>query len=82
MHARDEKRLVPGERRQSVVARPEVLAKRLANRGRESAADIARRLERAGFPLPGGLDVCEIDNSGDLDAAMAQLLAALQPVRA
>lgn len=65
-----------------VTARPEVLAERLASRGRESAAEIAKRLDRAGFPLPAGLDVREIDNSGDLDAALAQMLAALQPVRA
>ncbi|MCA0961295.1 phosphonate metabolism protein/1,5-bisphosphokinase (PRPP-forming) PhnN [Salipiger bermudensis] len=65
-----------------VTARPEVLAERLASRGRESAAEIARRLGRAGVALPAGLDVREIDNSGDLDAALAQMLAALQPVRA
>lgn len=65
-----------------VTARPEVLAERLASRGRESAAEIARRLGRAGVALPASLDVREIDNSGDLDAALAQMLAALQPVRA
>lgn len=65
-----------------VTARPEVLAERLAGRGRESAAEITRRLGRAGVALPGGLDVRVIDNSGDLDAALAQMLAAIQPVRA
>ncbi|MBY6004530.1 phosphonate metabolism protein/1,5-bisphosphokinase (PRPP-forming) PhnN [Salipiger bermudensis] len=65
-----------------VTARPEVLARRLAGRGRESEDEIATRLARAGFPLPGGLDVVEIDNSGALEAAVAAALAALQPVRA
>lgn len=68
-----------------VTARPEVLAARLAARGREDAADIARRLARTpGLPqgLPAGLPVTGIDNSGTLDAAVAAFLAALQPERA
>ncbi|MBN8186089.1 phosphonate metabolism protein/1,5-bisphosphokinase (PRPP-forming) PhnN [Salipiger thiooxidans] len=72
----------PGMRVLHVTARPEVLAERLAARGRESAGDIAARLTRAGHPLPGGLRVTEIDNSGALEAAVAQMLAALQPARA
>lgn len=65
-----------------VTARDEVLARRLAERGRESENEIAGRLARAGFALPGGLDVVEIDNSGALEAAVEAALAALQPVRA
>lgn len=72
----------PGMRVLHVTARPEVLAGRLAARGRESAGDIAARLTRAGYPLPGGLRVTEIDNSGALEEAVAQMLAALQPARA
>jgi len=67
----------------SVTARPEVLAARLAARGREDAAEVQRRLARASKPLPAGLTkVHEIDNSGDLDAAVMAARAALQPVRA
>lgn len=64
-----------------VTARPEVLAERLAARGREDSAEIARRLARAPT-LPDGLDAIEIDNSGPMEASVAALLAALQPERA
>ncbi len=67
----------------SVTASPDVLAARLAARGREDDAGVQRRLARAGNPLPAGLrQVHEIDNSGDLAAAVAAARAALQPVRA
>lgn len=67
----------------SVTARPEVLATRLAARGREDAAEVQRRLARAGKPLPAGLaQVHEIDNSGDLGAAVMAARAAIQSVRA
>jgi ribose 1,5-bisphosphokinase len=66
----------------SVTARPEVLAARLAARGREDAAEVQRRLARAVKPLPAGLaEVHEIDNSGDLSAAVTTALSVLQPVR-
>jgi len=62
-----------------VTACPEVLAHRLAKRGRETAKDILARLSRASLALPEGLNVCEIDNSGRLDTAVAALLARVQP---
>lgn len=58
-------------------ARDDVLAKRLAERGRETTAQIAARLERAKLSLPSGLNVIEIDNSGALDTAIAELTRAL-----
>lgn len=64
-----------------VTARPEVLAERLARRGREGRAEIARRLARPAPPFPDGLPVTEIDNSGQLDRAVATALAALYPER-
>lgn len=64
-----------------VTARPEVLAERLSGRGRESAGEIARRLSRPAPPLPEGLRVTEIDNSGRLEAAVEAALAALYPAR-
>lgn len=75
-------RVFPGLHVLHVTANDRVLADRLRARGRESEADIAARLARARLPLPGGLNVTEIDNSGALDTALAALLEALQPVRA
>ncbi len=67
----------------SVTARPEVLAGRLAGRGRESATEVQRRLARAAKPLPAGLrQVATVDNSGDLCTAVRAAQDALQPERA
>jgi ribose 1,5-bisphosphokinase len=64
----------------ALEADPQVLASRLAARGREGAEDRARRLARAGFPLPEGLArVHRIDNSGALEDTVRQALAALAP---
>lgn len=65
-----------------VTARPDVLAARLAGRNRETAEEIAQRLARAALPLPEGLDVVEIDNSGPLEEAVEALVRRIQPVRA
>lgn len=64
-----------------VTAAFELLAERLAARGREDASGIAWRLERADYMAPAGPDVTVIRNEGDLDAAVATFLVALQPVR-
>lgn len=64
-----------------VTARPEVLAKRLAARGRESPQDISRRLARPAPVFPPGLRVVEIDNSGNLDVAVETAMASLYPER-
>lgn len=67
----------------SLTAAPEVLAARLALRGREPGAEQAARLRRASAALPQGLTrVHQIDNSGDLSQTMAAIQAALLPVRA
>jgi ribose 1,5-bisphosphokinase len=60
-----------------VTASDAVLAERLGARGRESAEEIAARMERARLPLPEGLKVIEIDNSGALEGAVEALIAAL-----
>lgn len=65
-----------------VTASPGLLARRLAERGREDAEDVGRRLARAHRPLPNGLGIVEIRNDGVLSDAVAQAIAALQPVRA
>ncbi|QXT41172.1 phosphonate metabolism protein/1,5-bisphosphokinase (PRPP-forming) PhnN [Gymnodinialimonas ceratoperidinii] len=64
-----------------VTAAPEILAKRLNARGREQGAALARRLSRSAPPLPKGLPIIEIDNSGTLQASVSDALAALYPER-
>ncbi len=63
----------------ALTAPTEVLAARLASRGRETQDDISRRLSRAGFALPEGLPVTEICNDGPLAQTLARVLAVLQP---
>jgi len=62
----------------SITASPAILEQRLANRGRETVQDRKKRLARASLQLPGSLPVTEIDNSGDLNAAVAKARNALQ----
>jgi len=61
-----------------VTAPAEALARRLAARGREAEAEIARRLARAELEGPTGPDVTTVVND-DLAAATAAFLAALAP---
>ena len=65
-----------------ITAAPEVLATRLANRGRETAEDRRLRLQRADFALAEGLNPVVIRNEGPLDQAVVAFEAALGPVRA
>lgn len=62
-----------------VTVAPQVLAARLAGRGREDAAEIGRRLDRAALPLPAGIPALRIRNDGPPQAGIAALIAALQP---
>lgn len=64
-----------------VTAPVEVLAQRLAARGREDAADIRARLDRAGFVLPPGIATRTVLNDATPDVGIARLLAALYPDR-
>jgi ribose 1,5-bisphosphokinase len=64
-----------------VTAPPELLAERLARRGREDAASIAARLARE-MPLPPGLDVTRVANDGPVAAGAARLRQALEAVAA
>ncbi|WP_121067967.1 phosphonate metabolism protein/1,5-bisphosphokinase (PRPP-forming) PhnN [Chachezhania antarctica] len=66
----------------ALEADQDVLAQRLAQRGREDEAGRAKRLGRA-MDLPEGLSrVHRIDNSGPLENAVRAALAALHPERA
>lgn len=58
-----------------IDAPAEVLARRLAARGRETAAEIEERLARARRPAPEGAKI--VVNDGDVDAGVARFLAAL-----
>jgi len=55
----------------AVTAPPDAVAARLAARGRETAAEIERRLERAGATPPFDPDYV-IDNDGPLNAAVGR----------
>jgi phosphonate metabolism protein PhnN/1,5-bisphosphokinase (PRPP-forming) len=59
-----------------ITAPPSILAVRLAVRGREDAADVARRLSRA-VALPPGVVVRRVMNDGPLEEGVARFLAAL-----
>lgn len=64
-----------------ITAPPDVLARRLALRGRETADDIRARLARE-VALPEGLPVICVDDGGRLADSVAAALAALYPDRA
>ncbi|SDY30745.1 phosphonate metabolism protein/1,5-bisphosphokinase (PRPP-forming) PhnN [Citreimonas salinaria] len=68
-----------------VTASAPVLARRLAARGRETDAQIARRLDQADRPLPSlpaQVQVLELNNDGPLEDSVARALTLLQPERA
>jgi len=52
-----------------ITATPEILAERLAARGRESRGEVLARLARSASVKLTGPDVTSIDNSGDRDVA-------------
>ena len=56
----------------------DVLAQRLAQRGRETADEIARRLARSDEALPVACRSVEIDNTGPVERAGAAFLSLLQ----
>lgn len=63
----------------SITADPELLAQRLAARGREDADDVARRLARAqAIPVAGG-DVVTVRNDGSPAEGIAAMVAAIRP---
>lgn len=64
-----------------VTASPKILARRLAQRGREQPHEIDRRLARPKPKMPVGLTMITIDNSGTLADAIASATAALYPER-
>lgn len=63
-----------------VTAPVEVLAQRLAARGRESAADIAERLERSDAVSVEGSEVIRIATVGTVEESLRKFLAALAAI--
>lgn len=67
----------PGTRVLLITAQPEVLAKRLAERGRESEEDIRARLSREAV-VADGLDITPVINDGTVEQGVAKVLAMLR----
>jgi phosphonate metabolism protein PhnN/1,5-bisphosphokinase (PRPP-forming) len=61
-----------------ITAPFDILANRLAARGRENRDDIAARLARAAQALPQGLPVVEVINDADPETGIARLLQAIR----
>ena len=60
----------------------QVLRQRLLDRGREDAAEVSRRLERAGYALPHEISAMHLDNSGPLAETVRRALNLLYPEEA
>ncbi|RUM98535.1 phosphonate metabolism protein/1,5-bisphosphokinase (PRPP-forming) PhnN [Pseudaminobacter arsenicus] len=60
-----------------IVARPEILAERLARRGRESRGEVLARLARAADVTIAGPGVVTIDNSGEREIAGRDFVAVI-----
>ncbi|MBR0557568.1 phosphonate metabolism protein/1,5-bisphosphokinase (PRPP-forming) PhnN [Ciceribacter sp. L1K23] len=64
----------------NIFAQPDVLARRLELRGRESREDILARLARGSLQVDGPFNVISIDNSGEVDEAARMLIDILEPL--
>ncbi|MFS8122128.1 phosphonate metabolism protein/1,5-bisphosphokinase (PRPP-forming) PhnN [Rhizobium sp. BR 250] len=62
----------------NIVAQPDVLARRLEQRGRESRDDILRRLERSSLTVVGDFDITTVDNSGAIEDAGKTIMQVLE----
>ncbi|ELT50803.1 phosphonate metabolism protein/1,5-bisphosphokinase (PRPP-forming) PhnN [Brucella intermedia] len=76
----DVRRLYPSRSVVVITARPEVLAERLASRGRESREEIVARLAREVSFDDGAGDVVTIDNSGEVGLSTKAFLRHLEEV--
>jgi ribose 1,5-bisphosphokinase len=63
-----------------ITARPEIIAARLASRGREDEGEIKLRMRRGAIALPDYGERIEIDNSGPFEVAGAAFLDAIRTV--
>ena len=60
-----------------VTAPPDILAARLASRGREDASDVATRLARS-VAVPDGVSIATVVNNGTLKEGVHRFVAALR----
>lgn len=65
----------------ALTASPDILKKRLNERGREDEQDIAQRIRRANSAMPDDIDCILLDNSGPLENTIQRALSALYPER-
>jgi ribose 1,5-bisphosphokinase PhnN len=72
------RRTFPRVRVVAVSAPRDVLAARLAERGREDAAAVARRLDRAAAYQVTGDDVIAVSNDGTVEEGIRRFVAALE----
>ncbi|NOV24348.1 phosphonate metabolism protein/1,5-bisphosphokinase (PRPP-forming) PhnN [Cupriavidus necator] len=61
-----------------VTAPKDVLARRIAARGRESGEQVARRVSRTGTPLPPHVSCITVPNDSTLEAGTARFIEALR----
>lgn len=61
----------------NVTASPQILAARLASRGRETAEDIAARLARPAPQWPAGIETLVVENNGAVEEGIEHFLAAI-----
>ncbi len=64
----------------TITASRERLLERLLARRRENESDILARLDRPQPPMPAGLSIHEIDNSGDLLDAGRRMVALIEDI--
>lgn len=62
-----------------ISASHDTLSKRLAKRGRETAAEVENRLKRASYKMPHAKDLRMVSNDGDLQQAVDQLKEMIIP---
>lgn len=65
----------------NITAAPDTVARRLAQRGRETKVQIANRLALADKSLPDDLDVIHLANDGPLAETVARAATLLYPAR-
>ena len=61
-----------------VTAPPDVLAQRIASRGRESGDQVARRVSRQAAPMPDGVPCLTVSNDSTLEVGVTRFVDALR----
>jgi thymidine phosphorylase len=77
-HVADAARRVPQLVAIEITAPPDIVAQRLAARGRENGADLAERLARQPPPCPADVEVVAVANDADVETGVTRLVEALR----